>query len=85
MEKAEVSVWEVSVNDTYAVYEIKVKSHNRIGESRQPAFRYLGHSGEAGKADLIILSLILLRCVELSPCFSHHKEAIYIGKYLLSW
>lgn len=47
VEKAEVSVWEVSVNDTYAVYEIKVKSHNRIGESRQPAFRYLGHSGEA--------------------------------------
>ena len=49
VEKAEVSVWEVSVNDTYALYEIKVKSHNRIGEIRQPAFIYLGHSGESGE------------------------------------
>lgn len=40
------------MNDTYALYEIKVKSHNRIGESRQPAFIYLGHSGEAGENDV---------------------------------
>ena len=37
------------MNDTYALYEIKVKSHNRIGEIRQPAFIYLGHSGESGE------------------------------------
>ncbi|XP_052277311.1 neuroglian-like isoform X2 [Dreissena polymorpha] len=40
------SMWEVSVNETYALYEIKVKAMNQIGESRQPAFIYLGYSGE---------------------------------------
>ena len=42
-------LWEVSVNDTYKLYEIKVKSNNQIGESRQPAFIYLGYSGEGGE------------------------------------
>ncbi|WAR26154.1 NRG-like protein [Mya arenaria] len=39
-------IWEVNVNDTYTLYEIKVKAMNQIGESRQPAFVYLGYSGE---------------------------------------
>jgi len=40
--------WEVSVDDTYKMYEIKVKARNQFGESRQPAFIYLGYSGEGG-------------------------------------
>ena len=43
------SKWEVEVNDTYGLYEIKVKAENQMGESRQPAFIFLGHSGEGGK------------------------------------
>lgn len=40
---------ELDVNDIYGLYEIKVKSRNDIGESYQPAFIILGHSGEAGQ------------------------------------
>lgn len=38
---------EINVNDIYGLYEIKVKAVNDIGESYQPAFIILGHSGEA--------------------------------------
>ncbi|XP_052096594.1 neuroglian-like [Mytilus californianus] len=38
---------ELDVNDIYGLYEVKVKAVNDIGESYQPAFIILGHSGEA--------------------------------------
>ncbi|KAL3853695.1 hypothetical protein ACJMK2_017217, partial [Sinanodonta woodiana] len=41
------NTWEVDVNDTFGLYEFKVKAENDIGESYQPAFKYVGHSGEA--------------------------------------
>ncbi|XP_045164292.1 neuroglian-like isoform X1 [Mercenaria mercenaria] len=46
VENSNAKMWEVSVNDTYTLYEIKVKAMNQIGDSRQPAFIYLGYSGE---------------------------------------
>lgn len=55
VDNANAQVWEVSVNDTYGLYEIKVKAKNEIGDSRQPAFIYLGHSGEGGRLEYYFL------------------------------
>lgn len=48
IDNPDADTWEVSVNDTYKLYEVKVKAMNQYGESRQPAFIYLGYSGEGG-------------------------------------
>ncbi|XP_059147858.1 neuroglian-like [Physella acuta] len=38
---------DIETNDVYNVYEIQVKAENSMGEAHQPAFIYLGHSGES--------------------------------------
>uniref|UniRef100_A0A2C9KKB0 Uncharacterized protein n=1 Tax=Biomphalaria glabrata TaxID=6526 RepID=A0A2C9KKB0_BIOGL len=38
---------DIETNDVYTVYEIQVKAENSLGEAHQPAFIYLGHSGES--------------------------------------
>lgn len=40
---------EIDVSDVYGLYEIKVEAYNDIGDSYQPPFIILGHSGEAGR------------------------------------
>lgn len=37
------------VDDVYGLYEVQVKAENELGESHQPAFIYIGRSGEAGR------------------------------------
>lgn len=48
VENPQADSWEVDVNDTYKLYEVKVKAMNEHGESWQPAFVYHGYSGEGG-------------------------------------
>ncbi|CAG5134977.1 unnamed protein product, partial [Candidula unifasciata] len=38
---------DIETNDVYTLYELQVKAENSMGESHQPAFIYLGHSGES--------------------------------------
>ena len=52
MDDPSASSFEVEVDDVYGIYEILVKAENDLGESHQPAFVYLGHSGEGGKANM---------------------------------
>lgn len=49
---------EVEVNDVYGLYEIKVEAFNDIGDSYQPPFIILGHSGEGGRS--ILYSLLCM-------------------------
>ncbi|XP_041350235.1 neuroglian-like [Gigantopelta aegis] len=41
------SFYEVEVDDVYQPYEVLVKAENDLGESHQPAFVFLGYSGES--------------------------------------
>ncbi|CAL1545528.1 unnamed protein product [Lymnaea stagnalis] len=38
---------EIETNDVYTIYELQVKAENSMGEAHQPAFIYVGHSGES--------------------------------------
>ncbi|XP_041347734.1 neuroglian-like [Gigantopelta aegis] len=46
VDEPSASSFEVEVDDVYGIYEVLVKAENDLGESHQPAFVYLGHSGE---------------------------------------
>ena len=37
------------VPDVYGLYEVQVKAENEMGQSHQPAFVYIGRSGESGR------------------------------------
>jgi hypothetical protein len=65
---------EINVNDIYGLYEIKVRAVNDIGESYQPAFIILGHSGEAGKLRGIFVGNKLVDIRE-----SYHHAYIILG------
>lgn len=41
----------VETNDVYTAYELQVKAENSMGEAHQPAFIFVGQSGESGKAE----------------------------------
>lgn len=46
------------VTDVYGLYEVQVRAANDLGESHQPAFVFIGRSGEAGR--LLVLVVIVI-------------------------
>ena len=43
------TLFKQEVEDVYGLYEVQVKAQNDMGQSHQPAFIFIGRSGEAGR------------------------------------
>jgi hypothetical protein len=71
------TVFQQEVTDVYELYEVQVKAQNDMGVSHQPAFIYIGRSGESG--NVCVCGWVVVCVCECVCCLSFFLLSFFLS------